>query len=158
MATYTEITDSDIDVNSPLDTDLFSAFRDNQRALRFSLFGYVFAEATNTSTGYTTFATGDVFVPDFGTYSGQTNTITVRFQGKISSGDANFRLQDSDSGNTGSEITVSQTTYLNSEVSIGVDASWYGTRRTLLLEGKSSAGGTVAAKNNTGVATSSVEW
>jgi hypothetical protein len=91
---YTALADSKVDLDSPIDTDLMTALRGNQRALRLMVFPVNFAEATTTSTGYVTLATFALAIPSFPDESGVTRQVrleldatrTVNVQAKASAG------------------------------------------------------------------------
>lgn len=142
---WTNIPDTDTDVDSPLDTDLFTGLKDNADAARIGVFGYDFTEATTTNTTWTPAATGfaKVYVPSLADYSGISRNFTCAFECKVSGGTGQYRLKDSATGSTSSAVSVTATSYTPTDVTLTIPDAWKGTLRTLDLEFQKVSTGTV---------------
>lgn len=144
---WSEIPDADVDVGSVLDEDLFVRIRDNLVALRAFLFSFLFAEQTTSSGTFVDLASAQVFVPDLTDDPDVTRAATVIVEGKQASGAGELRLKDSASGNTGSAVAVSSSSYSDKTLTLALDNAWAGTIRTLVVQGRITSGATLAAQS-----------
>ncbi len=143
--TYVNLPDTDVDIDSPQDTDLFDTLRDNIEASRICVLFIDEAEATTsvTSAGGAVLFSMLVFIPDLADYTGIDRTIYADFEGKLtgSAGTplATFWLRDNETATDGSTVTESGTSYVVKALSLSVD-SWKGTFRTIDLVAKINDG------------------
>lgn len=136
---WTDIPDTDIDTNSPLDTDLFTELRDNIRECARSVVNYEYAEQSTTSATFVTLVSREIFIPDVDGPIGQANLIA---EVRVSTDTGSFRLRDNASTNVGATVTTTSATYEDKTLSITIDASWQGTLRTIEVQGHRGTGGT----------------
>lgn len=142
---YTDIPDTDVDVDSPLDEDLLEDLRDNDNFLRETVFGAEIAEASTASATYVTLASFDVYLQDLPDYTGIQRSLTVRLEVKTTSGTATYKVTDNDAAVDSTEDTTTSAGYEAIEVTLNFAAGLAGTTRTIDIKGKTSAG-TASAK------------
>ena len=147
---YTDVPDSDIDVDSPLDTDLFTALRDNDNETRQILFGYNRAEVTTTTSGYTTLATFSLYLEDLPDYTGIQRKLVMPIELKQSGGGTvTFRLQDNAAAVESNEVTETSATYVwSADLTLNFAAGLEGTTRTINLQAKVTSGDAFARSQN----------
>jgi hypothetical protein len=143
--TWTDIANSDIDVNSPLTNSLFTAYRDRDDFGRFIYTCWSFAEVSTASSSYVTLASTRIIVP---TACILTQFLDVDIWLRASAGTAYARLAIGT--DYSSEVNNTSTTYGDpfktcSYSSIGPYVSF--TAVTVSLQLKAS-GGTAYAKND----------
>lgn len=150
---WTDILSTDTDIGSPIDEDLTEGLRANQLLTRAALFGVSFAEVTTASATYVTVQSVRVYVPDLDDYTGIQRELTAEIEAKVSnaSGVATYMLEDDSSGDTGSEVTTSATSYGWQELTLDLDATWAGTNRTINIQAKITGGYTAYARSENAV-------
>lgn len=131
--TWTDIASTDVDTDSPLDTDLFTALRDNANAVRQSVFAVSIAETSTASTSYVTLHSFRLAIPNLADYTTIQRLVTGDLQMKIANAAAiaSVHLRDNATSTTGSDVTTSSTTYIYAAPTLDIDASWKGTTRTI---------------------------
>lgn len=133
---WTDIAAGDVDIDSPIDTDLCAAIKGNLEALRMVIFGPSVEATSGTTATWSTKASVKVYVPSLATYTGIARQLTATIEGKVSAGGtAYYRLQDKASSVTGtaSDGTTS-TSYVPVTLQLDIDDSWVGTVRTINLQ------------------------
>ena len=131
--------DTDLDIDSPLTTGLFTNKRQNDRALRRALVGFHIAETTFTSTSYVTLATLYLWIPDLADFSGIQRRLLFEFEAKVTSGTATYKIAaavDSD------EPTQTSTSYGSKTCTLNIASAFKGTVHTLAIQAKQTGGGT----------------
>lgn len=137
---YTTISDSQVDIDSPIDTDLMQGLRDNARELRLQVFACYVPETTRNSTSYRIASTQSVYIPDYPDETGWTKHLAIEVDLKTdnASGAAIYQLEDSSSGNTSSEVSTTFTTYQAADNSLSIPGAWAGTTRDILVKIKNA--------------------
>lgn len=139
---YTNIPDGDVDVDSPLDADLFTALRDNDEALRIQVLHVNVAEVTETSSTYpgSPNASFRLYVPDLADYTSIQRTLTFEAEVKTTSGTMTFKVQDNATATDSTETTSTSSTFESKEVVLNLAAGWVDTIRTIDVYMKTTAG------------------
>jgi len=147
---YTTLSDSLVDIDSPVDTDLMSGLRTNIRELRLQVHHLYIAETTNNSATYETVATRSVYIPDFPAEDDWTQYYAAQVQLKTdnASNAAYYQIEDSATGSTSSEVTTTFTSYQDAETSLSIPSAWKGTTRTILHKIKNASTDVASVKNN----------
>lgn len=129
---YVDIATTATDTDSPADTDLWDALRDNTDAARIHLFWVHFAEQTTTSSTPTLKYTFKLYIPDLRDFSGVDRRITSDIEIKTdASGTAEVYLEDNVSGTAGATVLVNNTGYVDRTPNLAIDDVWVGTVRTI---------------------------
>lgn len=140
---WTNVASTDVDVDSPGDSTLFSALNDNTAAARIHLFHVDIAEDTSTAAAFESVANSTfyVYIPDLGDYSGIARKITLTAQTKVTSGDTgSFRIYNVTNSTAGDTLTSTATTYEDKDLTLDIDSGWKGTTINCRLEFYRSAG------------------
>lgn len=139
---YTVVTDSMIDINSPLDENLFQYLRDGIEASRICNLWMDEAEATTnvTAAGGAVLFSMELFIPDVADYTGIQRKICGDIQCKLtgSAGTplATFWLRDNATATDGGTVTTNSTSYVDLNPTLDLLAAWKGTKRTIDVVGK----------------------
>lgn len=137
---WTDISSSQVDIDSPVDTTLMTALRNNSRALRTALFGVHFAETSVAATSFTDVVSTKVYVPDLPDYTGLQRKLTVEIDAKVDAAGDEIQLQLSGFGTTGTAVSVTSTTYGLVELSIDIGSSYAGSTEDVAIQGKAVTG------------------
>lgn len=140
MATWTDIPSTDVDIDSPIDTDLMSAIRNNHRALRMDVLGVYFAATAITSAGFTAAVTTNIYVPDLPDYTGLQRKLTASFDAKADSSGDQIQLRLSGYGTHSSVVTVTSLMYTLVTLDIDISSSYTGGAYQVKIEGKAVTG------------------
>lgn len=132
---YTVITDSMIDVDSPFDETLAAAYRNNIRELRFVPFCVQQAITTTTATSAATVGSFSIYIPSFSDESGWTRQIVLELEAKNSSTSyiTTFQIQDQGTTTNGTSATTSSSSFVSVTSTLTVASTWAGTTRTINL-------------------------
>ena len=144
---WTNVTPTDVDVDSPGKTDtLFAAMNDNTAAGRILLFGVDIAEDTTTSgTPWDTVANSTFYlhIPNVGAYTGIDRKITLTVWVKTTSGDTgSYRIYNVTNSTAGDTITSASGLYVKVDLTLDIEAGWLGSEVTCRLEFYRSIGST----------------
>lgn len=147
---YTTISDSQVDVDSPVDTDLMGSLRTNIRELRLQVAHLYIPESTQNAATYEIVATRSVYLPSFPAEDDWTQYYAAQVQLKTgnSSNAAYYQIEDSATGSTSSEVTTTFTTYQDVETSLSFPSSWLGTTRTFLHKIKNASTSVTSIQQN----------
>lgn len=147
--TWTDIPNSDLDVNSPGKQAIFQELRDNDVVQRQCVVAVLFDEVTATETSYTTKATVYVPMPDFPDATDWTRQIQLDLWLKTSGGTGYFEAYCVEETLTSTEVTTSSTSYVAKTVAFsGFSGTAPGTTLTIQLKLKATSGQTTSAKND----------
>ena len=121
---YVDIPDADVDLDSfGKETDVFQRLRDNIRAGRETVFAWPYAEQSTNSATFVTLDSVRLFVPNVPAFTGIARQIIHDFEAKIApAGTGTYRLRDNVSGNTGTEVTTTNTSYEAKSATLNIDA------------------------------------
>lgn len=137
---YTNIPDGDVDVDSPLDTDLFTALRDNDESLRIQVVPVNISEQNTTSATYVTLVSFRLYLPDLADYTGIQRLLVFEAEVKTSSGTATFKVTDNAAAVDSTETTTTSSTYESKTVTLNFAAGLVDTVRTIDVKAKTTAG------------------
>lgn len=137
---YTDIPDTDVDIDSPLDEDLFEDLRDNDEAIRQNLFGVEIAEQSTASATYVTLTSFDVYLPSLPDYTGIQRSLVFEAEVRTTAGTATYKVTDNAAAVDSTEATTTSAAYESKEVTLNFAAGLAGTIRTIDVKGKTTAG------------------
>ena len=117
-------------------------------AARIDVYPWYFIEVTTTTNSFpNAMQTLNVEVPDLPDFTGIQRRIYITLDAEETNSAGTIRLRDTVSGDTGPEVTVDQAAYDAETVQLDVPASWAGTTRAIIVDGKASASQTLRLKS-----------
>lgn len=140
---WTDIPDTDIDVDSPGDTDLFTGLRDNTRAARRQTIGFYVSTVNTTSATYALLDTVYLKVPDVDDFTSIQRILTFEAEVAVSGGGtATWKLTQTDHGGPvdSTEATTTSASFESKTVTLNIPAAAQGDIVTLEIYGKTTAG------------------
>jgi len=136
---FVDIDDNDIDVDSPLTTDVFQDFRQCDRAVRVALLGFDVSTQTFTSSSYTLLATVYVYIPDLADFDGIQRRLLLECEVK-SSGGATATIKTIADSVSSDEPTTTSTSFVSQTITQNFDVALAGTVVAVAIYGKIVSG------------------
>lgn len=151
--TYVPIADSLLAIDDfGRATNVFQALRDNIAGARVQLVPMDITEKSTSSSSYVTLWNFPVHIPSAVAEPKNTAEITAWLEAKVSANNGDFRLKDSASGNVGSAVNVTATSYADIEPTLTIQNAWRGTTRTIIVQTRQNTAGTAFGKAENSIA------
>ena len=148
--TWTDITDGQVDIDSPITTTLMTALRDNAEAVRVQpIFYDSGGQLDETSTGFTTQYTFDVGVPDIDDYTGIQRNLTIEVNAWVDANQGEVRIRDNTNAVNGTASTVTATAS-GTRVSVPLDiaAAYAGTVVEIAVQSRVTTATTISVDDD----------
>jgi len=132
---YTNLTDGQVDIDSPITETLLQALRDNAAAVRVQPI-YFDGSGVETSTGFTEAFDLYLTVPDIADYTGIQRRLTLSVEAYVNSGAGQVRLRDKTNAVDGTAVDVTATgvgTFY--EIAVDIAAGLEGTSVEFAVQG-----------------------
>lgn len=133
---WVDIPTTDVDVDSPLDEDIFQKLADNDEAIRVAPVGFELPETQATSATYVTLATRYVRIPNVLSTAIQ-RKLVFRCQLKATAGGTmTLKITDNAAAVDSTEASSTSTSYEDKDVTLNFAESLKGTTRQIDIKGK----------------------